>query len=387
MRDRQDGHIEQPDVGWHRVRQLHPIHDHRHSFGHNQKKSVTPAITADDKDYDATTAATIHCTLSGVLAAETANVTCSGTGTFADANAGPGKTVTSNNLTLGGTASGNYILSTTTATASATIRKKSVTPAITADDKDYDATTAATIHCTLSGVLAGETANVTCSGTGSFADANAGPGKTVTSNNLTLGGAASGNYILSTTTATASATIRKKSVTPAITADDKDYDATTAATIHCTLSGVLAAETANVTCSGTGTFADANAGPGKTVTSNNLTLGGTASGNYILSTTTATASATIRKKSVTPAITADNKDYDGTTSATIHCTLTGVLTGDSVNVTCSGTGNFADANAGPGKTVTSNNLTLGGAASGNYILSTTTAATSATINKIDATVQ
>ncbi|HMH79084.1 MAG TPA: YDG domain-containing protein, partial [Candidatus Acidoferrum sp.] len=349
-------------------------------------KSVTAAITADDKDYDATTAATIHCTLSGVLAAEAANVTCSGTGSFADANAGPGKTVTSNNLTLGGTASGNYILSSTTATASATIRKKSVTAAITADDKDYDATTAATIHCTLSGVLAAEAANVTCSGTGSFADANAGPGKTVTSNNLTLGGTASGNYILSSTTATASATIRKKSVTAAITADDKDYDATTAATIHCTLSGVLAAETANVTCSGTGSFADANAGPGKTVTSNNLTLGGPASGNYILSTTTATASATIRKKSVTPAVTADNKDYDGTTSATTDCTLTGVLTGDSASVICSGTGNFADANAGPGKTVTSNNLTLSGTASGNYILSTTTAATSATINKIDATV-
>src|SRR5258707_7450874 len=84
------------------------------------------------------------------------------------------------------------------------------------------------------------------------------------SNNLTLGGAASGNYILSTTTATASATIRKKSVTPAITADDKDYDTTAAATIQLQPSRDLACRTAHVNCSGTGTFADANSGPGKT---------------------------------------------------------------------------------------------------------------------------
>ena len=71
-------------------------------------------------------------------------------------------------------------------------------------------------------------------------------------------------------------------------------------------------------------------------------------GNYILSTTTASATATINRKSVTPAITADDKDYDGTATATIHCTLSGVLAGDASNVTCSGTGSFADANAGPG---------------------------------------
>jgi hypothetical protein len=180
--------------------------------------------------------------------------------------------------------------------------------------------------------------------------------------------------------------VDKKSLTPSITADNKDYDGSIAATIHCTLTGVLAGDTANVSCSGTGSFADANAGSGKTVRSSDLTLSGSASGNYQLSTTTATTTATINKKSVTPAITADNKDYDGSIAATIHCTLTGVLAGDTANVSCSGTGSFADANAGSGKTVTSSDLTLSGSASGNYQLSTTTATTTATINKAKATI-
>jgi hypothetical protein len=94
----------------------------------------------------------------------------------------------------------------------------------------------------------------------------------------------------------------------------------------------------------------------------------------------------VDKKSLTPSITADNKDYDGSIAATIHCTLTGVLAGDTANVSCSGTGSFADANAGSGKTVRSSDLTLSGSASGNYQLSTTTATTTATINKAKATI-
>src|SRR6266853_1944271 len=95
------------------------------------------------------------------------------------------------------------------------VNPKQVTPTIAASDKAYDGNTTASITTCTVAVKVGSD-DVACSGTGSFADANAGPGKTVTSSNLTLGGAASGNYILSTTTATASATIRKKSVTPAI---------------------------------------------------------------------------------------------------------------------------------------------------------------------------
>src|SRR5437762_1748846 len=77
------------------------------------------------------------------------------------------------------------------------------------------------------------------------------------------------------------------------------------------------------------------------------------------------------------AITAANKTYDGTSSATITCALTGVIGGDLV--TCSGTGSFASAAVGTAKTVTASDLTLSGAAAGNYALSSTTATTTANI--------
>src|SRR5207249_79180 len=95
------------------------------------------------------------------------------------------------------------------------------------------------------------------------------------------------------------------------------------------LSGVLAADTANVTASGgTATFANANAGTGKTVSSTPFTLSGSAAGNYTLSSVNSTL-ANISALDVTGSFTAANKQYDGTNSATINSrTLSGVLAGD-----------------------------------------------------------
>src|SRR6185503_11126715 len=139
----------------------------------------------------------------------------------------------------------------------------------------------------------------TCSGTGSFDTAAVGTDKTVTSTTLTLGGAQSSNYALSATTAT---------TTASITASNKTYDATAAAAISCTLSGVVGSDA--VTCVGTGSFDTAAVGTGKTVTSTNLGLGGAQAANYLLSTTTATTTANITAATLTPAITATNKTYD-----------------------------------------------------------------------------
>ena len=80
-------------------------------------------------------------------------------------------------------------------------------------------------------------------------------------------------------------------------------------------------------------------------------------------------------------ITAANKVYDGTTSATINATnatLNGVLPGDVGNVTlvtADATGTFADKNVGTGKVVTVAGLALSGSAAINYTLTqpTTTA--------------
>ena len=84
---------------------------------------------------------------------------------------------------------------------------------------------------------------------------------------------------------------------------------------------------------------------------------------------------------MTPTVTAANKAYDGTVSATLtSCTLTGVIGGDVV--TCTGTAAFATASVGAGKTVTVSGLTLSGAAAGNYALASTTATTTAAITAL-----
>ncbi len=117
----------------------------------------------------------------------------------------------------------------------------------------------------------------------------------------------------------------------------------------------------------------ASAGNGKAVTVSGLSLGGSASGNYML-TQPSGLSANITELGVTVSsgLSANNKPYDGTATATLtsnNVVLAGVLAGDTGNVLLVTNGyvaNFTMASAGNGKPVTVSGLSLGGSASGNY---------------------
>jgi hypothetical protein len=77
------------------------------------------------------------------------------------------------------------------------------------------------------------------------------------------------------------------------------------------------------------------------IAQNTLTLGTNYAVTYL------GANFTITPATVTPHITASNKVYDGTTTATILTrTLTGVIGADAVSLT-GGTATFADSNAPP----------------------------------------
>ncbi|MBZ8138988.1 filamentous hemagglutinin [Rubrivivax gelatinosus] len=324
-------------------------------------KAITGAIVADGKVYDRTTSATTSGTLSGVIDGD--SVTLATSGSFADKNAGVGKTVNVAGSLSGGDA-GNYTLS-TNASTTATITAKAITGAIVADGKVYDGTRAATTSGTLTGVVDGD--SVALATNGSFLDKNAGIGKTV---NVVgdLSGTDAGNYTLSTNSST-TATITAKAISGAIVADGKVYDGTTSATTSGTLSGVVDGD--SVALATSGSFADKNAGAGKTV---NVAgdLSGTDAGNYTLS-TNATTTATITAKAISGAIVADGKVYDGTRAAVTSGKLSGVIDGDSVALATNGS--FLDKNAGVGKTVTVSG-SLSGSDAGNYTLSsngTTTA--------------
>jgi glucose/arabinose dehydrogenase/uncharacterized protein YjdB len=119
------------------------------------------------------------------------------------------------------------------------------------------------------------------------------------------------------------------------------------------------------TVSGTGLVTGVAAGGPVTITATSEGQSGTAA---------VTVTAPIP---VTAAVTAANKTYDGTTTATITgCTLSGSPAG----VTCSAAAaSFADVAVGTGKTVTATGITLGGANAALYALTATTATTTADI--------
>jgi len=83
-------------------------------------------------------------------------------------------------------------------------------------------------------------------------------------------------------------------------------------------------------------------------------------------------------------ITANNKPVDGTTSATLNpagASFNGIVAGDVLSV-ASATGNFDTPSVGANKIVTISDITLGGAAAGNYILAKRTATTRASITDL-----
>jgi len=271
-----------------------------------------------------------------------------------------------------------------------TVAKKTVTGSITANSKIYDRTTAATIATrTLSGVVGSD--NVSLSGgTATFSDRNVGIAKTVTATGLSLSGTAVGNYQLASTSVTTTADITAKGLTVSgVTANNKVYDGTTSATLNlgsAALVGVLSGDTVTLnTASAVGTFADENVGTGKTVTVSGSALSGADAGNYTLTQPVTTANITTKGLTVS-GITANNKVYDGTTTATLNlasAALVGVASGDSVTLnTGSAAGVIANANVGTAKSVTVSGLTISGADAANYTLTqpvTTADITTATL--------
>ena len=82
---------------------------------------------------------------------------------------------------------------------------------------------------------------------------------------------------------------------------------------------------------------------------------------------------------VVTGITASDKVYDGTTTATINstATFTGKLENDELTLTATGT--FDSKDVGTGKTVTVSDHALGGASAGNYTITSTETSTTANI--------
>ena len=247
-------------------------------------KAITvTGLSAQDKVYDRTVTATlIGGTLTGVISGDSVAL-ISGSGVFSDKNAGTAKTITASGFALGGKDAENYSLSQPSG-LSADITPKAITvTGVNAQNKVYDGTvTAIFTGGTLTGVIPGDSVTL-ISGSGVFSDKNTGTAKTVTASGFALEGKDAKNYSLSQP-AGLSADITPKAITvTGISAQDKVYDGTDAATlIGGTLTGVISGDSVTL-ISGSGVFSDKNAGNAKTVTASGFALSGKDAKNYSLS--------------------------------------------------------------------------------------------------------
>ncbi len=336
----------------------------------NQKELTISGATASDKIYDADTTTGISGgALVGVVNSD--DVGFSGTGNFDDPNVGDDKPV-SGNLSLTGTDAGNYFLTQPT-DLTADITPKSITiTGISIANKEYDTTDSATILGTASlfGVEFADAFSVSLGGsaTATFNDPSVANNKPVTVTGYTISGSGSTNYnLVQPTGLTANITLKTITII-GLTANDKEYDRTLTATLSGTasLSGVLPGDEPNVSLTGvpSANFLTATVGNNKTVSVTGYSLSGTALANYTLGALNLTANITKKDVTISGASVAD-KTYDGTTTATLSGTLSGVISPDVV--TLNNTAVFADAFVGNNKSVTSTS-TIAGADASNYNL-------------------
>ncbi|MBM3639430.1 MAG: hypothetical protein FJW98_08390, partial [Actinobacteria bacterium] len=353
----------------------------------SQRAVTVTGITANTKEYDRTTTATLsygsavinNVAGNDVLTLSTGSVTA----TFNDKTVATGKPVTVTGLAVSGAESANYSVTQPTNITGVVTAKELTVSGLTATSKVYNGNTTAAFTGTagLVGKITGDNVTVdSSSASATFDTKNVGTSKVVSVVGVTIGGGDSGNYTL--TQPTLSADITRKTLTvTGLTGTDKVYDRDTTASFTGTagLSGVVGSENVTVSASGaTATFATKTVENNKVVSVTGVTIGGSDSGNYTLTQPSLTANITRAPLSIT-GVTANNKTYNGNTTAALSdgsAALSGVIGQDAVTLEkSSASATFADANVADGKAVTVSGYAISGNDSGNYSLSQPTGLT------------
>jgi hypothetical protein len=399
------------------------------------QKTVTPSITASNKTYDGTTRAVISCTVATKVGGD--DVACvAGAADFASASPGTWA-VNATAITLTGTTSGNYTLNgVTTASTTATINPATpVLPGNQNGNSTYGVQTmlSVTISAVSGGAtptgsvtfqftLAGKTYNVCsdgslqvqpagtpCSvpvdGTGTAKVTNAilpaGSDNIIATysgdKNYAVGEMTAINITVSQANTQMSLAITPNSPTPTygdtltLAAQVRDSSSGSAGTPTGTVQ--FAYSTDNLTWTSIGPTVTLDS-TGRAQLSTTILPAGSPkvkasySGdtNFIGSAVSVTQALNQKTLTVT-GITAQDKNYDGTNTATLNTSgeaLAGVVNSDDVHLSGVATGTFMGANVASGKTVTITGLTLTGMAVSNYMLTQPTG--TATINPRPATV-
>jgi YDG domain/MBG domain (YGX type)/Bacterial Ig-like domain (group 3)/Galactose oxidase, central domain/Kelch motif len=357
------------------------------------KNLTISGAVAQDKTYDATTAATVDlsaATLNGVVGSEVVTIDASGySASFADKNIGT-SAVTVTGVMLAGADAGNYTVSQPSGLTAEILAKNLTISGAVAQGKTYDGTTAATVDFSaarLNGVVGGEDVTINSGGySASFADENVGTWA-VTVTGVTLAGAHAGNYTVSQPAGVSTEILAKNLTITGAVAQNKTYDGTTAATVDfsaAALSGIVGTEDVTINAAGySADFADKTVGGNKPVTIIGVALSGAAAGNYTVSQPSG-LKANITHRSLTVSASGIDKVYDGTTAATV--TLSDDRVSGDVFTASYTTATFGDKHVGTGKAVSVSGVSIAGTDAGNYTLADMSASTSANISARNLTV-
>lgn len=230
-----------------------------------------------------------------------------------------------------------------------------------------------------SGLIDGDSAGVAISSGPSYSvsgsTSTSGQLTALTLHDITSSAATASNLGYALSYASGTLTVNQKALAITVAGVSKVYDGGTAVTVSYG-DNRIAGDVLSI--AGTASYIDKNAGIDKTVNVNGITLTSTDAGNYTFNSTAATVADITAKVLSLSGLTAGNKAYDGTTTASIssYGSLTGILGGETVTLNSGGASSaFADKNVGAGKTVTVSSLALAGADNANYRIAnqTTTA--------------
>ena len=177
--------------------------------------------------------------------------------------------------------------------------------------------------------------------TASFAGSKVGAWIVTIDDGFTTTGNDDGNYAINFAD-NVTASITPKAITIGFTAEDKVYDGTTAATVRdFSFPGLVAGDAMEVTA--TASFAESKVGTWVVTIDDGFTVTGNDDGNYAIA--FAPVQASITPKAITVRFTADAKEYDGNTAATVRdFVFAGIVAGDAMEVAA--TANFAVSQVG-----------------------------------------
>ncbi|MGJ0372452.1 YDG domain-containing protein [Aliarcobacter cryaerophilus] len=332
----------------------------------NKKDLTISNITANNKTYDGTTTATVDKGAidytgkfgSDNIAIDTTNLVA----TFVDKNVGTHQ-VNISGITLGGADANNYnVVAPNSLTASITQKGLTISN-ITANNKTYDGTTTATLSNigSLVGLVTGEDLVLNNPTSVIFSSKDVADGITVTASGYTISNKDSfkaSNYNLLDTSKTTTANISKADLTATLNDNSKIYDGTSySGGSGITYNGFVNGETASLLG---GNLVYSGTSQGAKDTGNYIISGsGLTSNNYNIS--FVNGKLTINKKDLTISnITANNKTYDGTTTATLSNigTLDGLVTGEDLVLNNPTSVIFSSKDVADGITVTASGYTI-----------------------------